>query len=215
MIDRLALDIPDTVLWPILAVCGVGLTACLILLISPASSNRRATMQRSTGDQSPNIESEGDVTIKDSFNVSEPKKALLPWYQRAGGPVFRLGPNIDNSTSGGGRLICGITISDASPTPGGVETRWIGAGTEMDWKSPMRDNTPPAATHLKFSMKPVEMNPTPPNDEVALEIRFNLEDGQHGGRWTWPLRQHPDKGHWVLDSHLGSNVRQPLPEDTW
>ena len=137
------------------------------------------------------------------------------WYKRAGGPSFRLSPGIDNSRGGLGRLLCSIRISDASPSPGGVEVRWRGAGTEMDWIQPMRDNAPADARQMKFSIKPVTMNPKAPGDHVTLEIRFNLDDGQHGGRWTWPLQQHETKDHWIIDSHEGSGVLQPRPEDTW
>ncbi len=128
---------------------------------------------------------------------------VIAWPNRAGAPQFRMNPGVHE-----GRLLCGIRISDASPAPGGVEARWLGAGTNMDWIAPIR------GADQEYEMKPADMTPTPPADEVTLEVRFNLEDGPHGGRWTWPMQQH-EKGHWILNSHLGSGVHQPSLDDAW
>ncbi len=216
VLDRAVADIPKEALWPVLGLCGVGAIVCLLFLVFSSDGNGKgAVMQESSGDRSPNVQAGGDVTIKDSFNAVPKESLELPWHQRAGGPTFRLSPGIDNSRGGEGRLICGFRIDDASPAPGGVEARWAGAGTEADWTPPMRDNTPAGASYLKFSMKPVEMAPQPPQDEVSFEVRFNLSDGPHGGRWTWPLRQHAEKGHRILEGHLGSKTGQPQPEDCW
>ncbi len=83
----------------------------------------------------------------------------------------------------------------------------------MDWTAPMPGNVPAGASYQTYQMKATEMAPTPPADEVAFEVRFNLEDGPHYARWVWPLHQHESKGHWILDSHLGSGVQQPRAED--
>ena len=128
--------------------------------------------------------------------------ALLPWPKRAGAPRFRMEPRLYR----GERLLCQFTISDASPSPGGVEARWFGAGVEMEWREPMPENRPGC-----FRMEPVPMAPQPPVDQVSFEVRFNLEDGQHWGRWTWSLREH-DKGHWEIEAHLGSQF-QPTEYD--
>lgn len=135
---------------------------------------------------------------------------VTPWPDRAGAPQFRLNPGIHQ-----GRLLCEFEISDASPAPGGIEAKWTGSGTKMDWTKPMRENVRRGSPSQKYQMKPADMDPQPRSDEVTFEIRFNLEDGPHGGRWKWPLRQHERKGHWILDSHLGSGVHQPSLEDAW
>ncbi len=171
--------------------------------------------QTSTGSEKPYDRYTLSALGKKTLNQLRKRKAGTPappgigWPKRAGAPRFRMSPGIDN-----GRLICDFKISDASPAPGGVEVRWQGAGTQMDWTEPGRGNVRSGDSSLKFQPKPTDMAPTPPADEVTLEVRFNLEDGPHGGRWTWPMRQH-EKGHWILDSHLGSSVHQPRPEDAW
>lgn len=143
------------------------------------------------------------------INVQQvPEHPSIPWISRAGGPQFRMSPGIDH-----GKLLCQFRISNASPAPGGLEARWLGAGTDMDWTAPMPGNVPAGASYQTYQMKPTEMAPKPPADEVTFEVRFNLEDGLHSGRWIWPLRQHESKGHWILDSHLGSGVVQPHAED--
>ena len=142
------------------------------------------------------------------ISVQPESKPSIPWVGRAGGPRFTMSPGIDK-----GRLLCQFRISDASPAPGGIEARWLGAGTDMDWTAPMSENVPAGASYQKYQMKATEMAPTPPADEVVLEVRFNLEDGPHQGRWVWPLREHEAKGHWILDSHLGSRVGQPRAQD--
>lgn len=143
-----------------------------------------------------------------SLNKSKLQCMEIPWTERAGGPQFRLSPGIDQ-----GRLLCGLRISNASPSPAGLEVRWVGAGVEMDWVCPMLGNVPPGATYQTYQMKPVNISPTPPADTVTFEVRFNLDDGRRVGRWHWPLRQHEQKGHWIIDSHLGSGVLQPTSED--
>lgn len=137
-----------------------------------------------------------------------PEHPSIPWISRAGGPQFRMSPTVDH-----GKLLCQFRISNASPAPGGVEARWLGAGTDMDSTAPMLGNVPAGASYQTYQMKPTEMAPKPPDDQVTFEVRFNLEDGPHYGRWIWPLRQHESKGHWILDSHLGSGVLQPRRED--
>jgi hypothetical protein len=67
---------------------------------------------------------------------------------------------------------------------------------------------------IRRQLKPTAISPAAPADKVSFEVRFNWGDGQHGGRWTWPLRQHA-KGHWIIDSHLGSQVHQPAADDAW
>lgn len=98
---------------------------------------------------------------------------------------------------------------EAPVQPAQIEARWSGVGIDMDWVTPMPQNQVG-----KYQMKPVRMNLTAPEDTVAFEVRFYLDDGQHGGKWQWPMKQHP-KGHWVLEAHLGSHVHQPKPEDVW
>lgn len=140
------------------------------------------------------------------INVNPDPPTAIPWVKRAGGPQFRLHPGINN-----GELICSFQI-EATPQPGGVEARWVGAGTDDDWATPMPENVPAGAAYKKYQMKSVAMGPNPPSDEVAFMVRFYLEDGLHGGQWRWPLVQH-QKGHWNLETHKGSHVFQPRLED--
>ena len=72
----------------------------------------------------------------------------------------------------------------------------------------MAENVRAGETHLKRQLKPVEMHPEAPEDEVTFEARFNWGDGQHGATFHWPLHQH-EKGHWFIDSHLGTGIRTP------
>ena len=125
----------------------------------------------------------GGITAKEvTVNIGRSDEApgesdspVIAWPKRAGAPQFRMSPGIHE-----GRLLCEFRISGASPAPGGVEVRWLGAGTNMDWTKPMRENVRRGSTSQKYQMKPTEMNPTPPADEVTIEIRFNLDDGLHG-----------------------------------
>ena len=141
---------------------------------------------------------------------SKPIQPVVLWPDRAGAPQFAMRPNIHE-----GRLLCEFYVLHASPAPGGVEAKWLGAGTNMDWTRLEPRSVPRDPSSQKYKMKPTEMAPTPPSDQVMLEIRFNLEDGPHGGRWTWPMHQHESKGHWILDSHLGSGTNQPSLDDAW
>jgi hypothetical protein len=139
-----------------------------------------------------------------------PPQFKIPWPNRPGAPQFRLDPGIE-----AGRLLCEFRISGASPVPGGVEARWVGAGTNMNWTRPMPQNVPVGANYQSYQLKAVEMKPTPPDDKVVFEVRFNLDDGQHGGRWVWPMHQDASKGHWILDADKGSYIHQPRLEDAW
>ena len=141
----------------------------------------------------------GDITLA----TPDPLKDI-PWHRKPGAPRVEPRPGLDRD-----RLLCDFSIFDSVPPPGDVEARWTGAGTTGEWQTPMRSNVRPGETRLAFQMKPTEMKPTPPTDEVNFEVRFVWLDGQHGYRWRWPLHQHETKGHWILDSHLGSGVNQP------
>ena len=147
-----------------------------------------------------------DITVNAK---SEDTKPVVPWIHRAGGPLFRLNPGISE-----GRLLCEFTISESSPSPSGVEAKWAGVSTDSDWTVPMKQNTPRGSFYLSYQMKPTKIGETLREDEVTFEVRFNLEDGPHGGKWIWPLHQ-PEKGHWILDSQKGSGVFQPKIEDIW
>jgi hypothetical protein len=213
IVDRLWVEIPHGLLWPALIVCVLFFLISLGLLVWPNNEEERRPTQLTSGPTSPIISTRGNqapIRIENSFNVEVAGKAQPPsWLERAGGPHFSMSPGIDQ-----GRLICQFRISNASLAPGGVRARWVGAGTTMESIAPMLENTPPGATYQKYQMKPIQMMPTAPTDEVTFEVQFNLEDGSHGGRWTWPLRQH-EKGHWILDGHLGSRTNQPSTEDAW
>ena len=154
------------------------------------------------------IQAGGDVTINEA-----PLEQPLPhWLDRSGGPQFdRLHPGRDGIDSP--VLLCEFEI-DADPQPNRVEARWVGAGTESIWVSPMREASNKGATYRKFQMKPTRMNPNSSTEEVKFQVRFMLVDGEHGGSWTWPLVKH-QKGHWDLQADQGSGVRQPIREDTW
>ena len=139
------------------------------------------------------------------YNV---RKSAIPWINRPGGPEFRLYPTVD----GDGRLLCSFRI-DATLPPGGVEAKWTGAGTDMDWTKPMQQNVP--ANYREHQMKPASMSPSLPQDKVTFHVRFYLEDGLlHGGYWVWPLNQQPGE-RWELAPEHGSGLRQPPLDQTW
>lgn len=121
-------------------------------------------------------------------NVGGRGGAQLPWLKRPGGPKFRLSPGVHD-----GQLLCTFYIRGASE-PGDVKARWTGAGTNVDWRDPMPQNVPAGRSEWGYQMKPVEMTPQPPADMVTFEVKFWLDDGEHGARWLWPLEQH-EKGH--------------------
>ena len=163
--------------------------------------------QIAIGDQ--NVLVAGDVgTLVQGDYVRPAAQSPMPWRDRPGGPQFRLFPGVN-----AGRLLCEFQI-DGAPPPGGVEARWQGAGTEHDWTEPMRENVPPGASFRKYQLKPVSMSPKPPRDEVTFEVRFNLDDGPHGGQWVWLIEQH-EKGHWNIEAQKGSGVFQPRLQDTY
>lgn len=191
--------------WPVLA----GMIGFIRSLLRSDSSLKQSQSQAgSSNAQQAAHTGKGDIhqTIIQS---QDPPRLTIPWPVRSGGPQFRMSPGID-----AGRLLCQFQIS-ALRAPGGVEARWVGAGTNTNWTTPMPQNVPRGANHLSYQMKPVDMKPNPPNDEVAFEVRFYLDDGQHGGKWVWPLHQHESKGHWILDADKGSGVFQPRTGDTW
>jgi hypothetical protein len=148
----------------------------------------------------------GDIII----SQQEPTRPSIPWPNRPGAPQFEMSPGISS-----GKLLCEFRISLASPAPGRIEARWIGVGTDMNWTRPMLQNVPNGANYQKYQMKPVVMKPTPPNDEVIFEVHFYLDDGQHGGRWIWPIHQFDSKGLWILKPDEGSQLHQPQLKDTW
>lgn len=172
------------------------------------STNENQQQQDSPGAQQASgaggdiIQAGHDVNI----NKEAPARPELgrPWLLRPGAPQFRMRPGRD-----GIKKLLNTFDMKAPVPPANVEARWVGSGIDMDWMVPMRQNTPD-----QFQMKGVEMNPTPPQDSVTFEVRFWLEDGQHGGRWHWPVIQH-EKGHWNIRADLGSGVDQPKLEDTW
>lgn len=166
-----------------------------------------------SGQQAANVTGSVHQAQRDIIINEAPAKEPLPhWLDRPGGPQFdRLNPGREGADNP--RLLCEFEI-DADPQPSRVEARWVGAGTESTWVEPMREASRRGPTYRRFQMKAVGMKPTPPADEVTFQVRFTLEDGEHGGRWTWPLEQH-QKGHWDLRADLGSGVRQPNREDTW
>lgn len=127
------------------------------------------------------------------------------WYLRPGAPQFRMSPGIDPQQN----TLLNTFDVEATIPPAELEAKWSGAGITMEWVKPMRQNKPG-----QYQMKSVRMQPAPPRDQVTFEVQFYLEDGEHGGRWRWPIQQHP-KGHWQLEAHLGSGVWQPKPDDTW
>jgi hypothetical protein len=139
----------------------------------------------------------GDINVGQQV----PPTPTLPWIKRPGGPVFRMSPGVNS-----GQLLCEFRI-DATAAPGDIHARWVGAGIQMDWVTPMHDPG-------KYQMKGMAMSPTPPHDEVRFEVKFWLDDGEHGGRWIWPLEQQP-KGHWRLEVGKGSGAGQPKCQDTW
>lgn len=156
-----------------------------------------------------NIQVAGDVdTLVQGDYIGAPVQSTIPWRNRPGGPQFRLSPIIN-----AGRLLCSFQV-DAGIPPGGVEARWVGGGTDHEWTEPMVEPVHAGANFRKYQLKSVEMNPTPPQDEVVFEVRFNLDDRERGGRWVWPIEQH-EKSHWNLEAQKGSGVFQPRLEDTW
>jgi hypothetical protein len=75
----------------------------------------------------------------------------------------------------------------------------------------MEENSPD-----RYQMKAVQMSPVPPQDEVIFEVRFYLDDGVHGGKWIWPIKQQA-KGHWEGEwgRGKGSGLQQPRLEDAY
>lgn len=191
--------------WPVLA----GIISLIRSLLRPDSSLKQSQSQvGSSNAQQAAHTGRGD--IHQVIMQSQLPQSTIPWPVRPGGPQFRMNPGIH-----AGQLLCQFQVSAASPAPGGVEARWVGAGTSTNWTTPMPQNVPRGGNHLSYQMEAVNMEPSPPNDEVAFEVRFNLEDGQHCGKWVWPLHQHESNGHWILDSEKGSGVFQPRTGDTW
>jgi hypothetical protein len=178
------------------------------LLASDSDSQPR---QSSTGNQSPNVYTQGENSPI-NVNINAPPQFKMHWLDRPGAPQFRLESRIDNR-EGATQLLCEIYITDANPMPGGLQARWVHPGIEVDWTTPMPANTSMRGAR-KFQMKPVQVIFTPPGDSVTFQVKFNLDDGEHGGSWTWPVRQH-EKGHWIMDQHLGSHIFQPGKEDSW
>lgn len=131
-------------------------------------------------------------------------QVLQPWLRRPGAPRFRMHPGINPP-----RQLLNRFEMQADVTPADMQARWVGPGINMDFVAPMLQNTP-----NQYRMKGVQMEPEGTEDTVTFEVRFWLEDGEHGGRWKWPVLKHP-KGHWEFHTELGSGVNQPKPEDTW
>lgn len=102
---------------------------------------------------------------------------------------------------------------DANPQPSAMEVTWIVLNTETI-ATLMPEPSPKTPDRRKYQLKPHEVASTEAVDSVSLKIQFRLSDGRHGGRWTWPVQRH-EKGHWIVDNHLGSGVDQPKIEDTW
>ena len=131
-------------------------------------------------------------------------QVLQPWLRRPGAPRFHMHPGINLP-----RQLLNRFEMQADVTPADMQARWVGPGINMDFVAPMRQNTP-----NQYRMKGVQMEPEGTEDTVTFEVRFWLEDGEHGGRWKWPVLKH-SKGHWEFHTELGSGVNQPKPEDTW
>lgn len=136
-----------------------------------------------------------------------PTQPQIPWIRRAGGPKLRFHPGFDGRIS---KLSCSFQIT-AQMQPGEVEYRYRGLGTDTEWRRPMEENSPG-----KYQMWDIQLSPNTNRDDnaITLEVRFWLEDGQHGGRWIWPVKARGN-GVWDLKQELGSHVFQPRDGDWW
>jgi hypothetical protein len=131
-------------------------------------------------------------------------QVLQPWLRRPGAPRFRMHPGINPP-----RQLLNRFDMQADVTPANMQARWVGCGINMDFVTPMPQTTP-----NQYQMKGVQMEPEGTEDIVTFEVRFWLEDGEHGGRWKWPVLKH-SKGHLEIHTELGSGVNQPKLEDIW
>ena len=176
-------------MWEIPITWGINIVTWLTNLFTKRSTTEGPGQSQKDSAHAQQASHAGGDIIQAGRDVvlSQENKPEIPWRNRPGGPMFRMNPGIDK-----GRLLCSFHIT-AEKIPGGVEARWVGAGTDMGWVEPMPENV-----SGKYQMKPVPMNPTSPTDEVKFEVQFYLEDGLHGGQWIWPLQQH-EKGHWLIE----------------
>lgn len=125
----------------------------------------------------------------------------VPWWNQPGGPEIEVRPGREQVAEN-----VQITLLGHLSVKGDIKPkyRWLGADIEMDPATPMPENRAG-----QYQMKGVKLTPSGDSDEVSLEVTFIWTDGgEHGCRWRWPIEKH-SKGHWVLQSHLGTGLRDP------
>lgn len=148
----------------------------------------------------------GDVVGRDKYVYGSDPEQLPKWTMRPGGPEFQF---MFASTSE--QIEVSFKVM-ADEMPANFEVRWIGAGIDTDWITPEPNSLRRAERGRTFHAPPISISKDREYDVVTFEARFHLNDGQHGGRWRWPLRRH-SKGHWDLMPGSGSGVYQP--EEIW
>lgn len=135
---------------------------------------------------------------------SEPPKPKPLWAERSGAPQLQPFPGVVT-----GRLVCTSRVDDALPPINNPETRWVVGDADTDWIGATRQNVPPGAAYQKFACsEPTPIVATEPESPAVFEVRFNWDNEKCYARWCWPLHRH-EKGHWQLQSHLGSGVMSP------
>jgi hypothetical protein len=126
----------------------------------------------------------------------------IDWYRRPHAPKFRVAPEMHES-----RLLLGVEIIEGD-VPGDIRASWaINDGPEV---TPLLMYKPGTRWARKANPADCEFRMRESGNEAHLRIRFVFADGEHGYHYVFPLEKH-EKGHWMLQTHLGTGVHTPEP----
>lgn len=141
------------------------------------------------------------VQMMGTKSPADPLHAI-PWHRRPDAPKFRISPSLDKQ-----RLNLQIELIDGNE-PGDVTAAWsVNEGSEVE---PQLMHQPSRTWARQAKPADCEWRVRESGNEAHLRIRFVTPDGEHGYHYRFPLIKHP-KGHWMLQTHLGTGVNAPEP----
>lgn len=131
----------------------------------------------------------------------------VQWWERAGAPALELRPDLDNRD---GPRLFGTLAVRAEPMVGGLKVFVSTSGRDPIEAALMQENASRPPALMKYQFKPIPLAPEELGELPLVEVSATFVWGsRHTAVWSFPLRPH-EKGHWVLDTHLGTPLGKPV-----
>lgn len=130
----------------------------------------------------------------------------VQWWEIAGAPTLELRPDLDNRD--GPRLFGTLTVR-AEPMVGALKVFVSTSGRDPIEATLMQENASRPPALMKYQFKPMPVAPGEHGGQPLVEVSATFVWGsRHTAVWSFPLRHH-EKGHWALDTHLGTPLGKP------